>query len=337
MATLDVSRALFFGFAWLVALSGPARAQERDRGPVSIDWRAPSGCPDRFWVQRDVYRLLGGKDRGLGAAHLSARADVVERADGRWQVVLSTLRAGRRGKRELTAESCAAVASATALIVAMMIDPHAIAWAEASDSAARSELAPAAVPARAPPSRDRAPPAVRPTRSPWRGFAGPVLALHTGLAPGWPLAGGARLGLRSGGSAVSLQGLYSPNTLGRSQEDPALRGRFAVLTAGLRGCQTSAGQVLKWGGCVSADYNRIRAVGDAADPLHNWPQTAQLWTFGASGVLALRAGDRVTFPVTLEMLVPTRRPEFVFQRRATVYQPAGVVGRASFATELCFP
>jgi hypothetical protein len=58
---------------------------------------------------------------------------------------------------------------------------------------------------------------------------------------------------------------------------------------------------------------------------------------GGAGLLVIRASSHVAFPFTVEALVPTRRPEFVFVGMATVYQPAHVVGRVSLATELSFP
>jgi hypothetical protein len=295
-----------------------------------MDWRAPSECPGHSQVEGDVYRLLGSAKHSPRAP-VVARADVVEQPDGRWHVVLSTLKEGRSGRRELEAESCAALASATALILAMMIDPEAMRRADADTVVGGSRPVPAAAGPRRTPGRAPVP------SSPWRGFAGPVAAVHAGLAPRWPAAAGARLGVGSGRSRVDLQGLYSTETLGQSDEDPALRGRFALWSAGLRLCRTNGAQAVALGGCVGADYNQLQALGDAAAPLHNGSATARFWTVAMAGLLAIRAGEHVTLPVALEVLAPTRRPEFVFRGRGTVYRPAQVAGRASLAVELSFP
>jgi hypothetical protein len=105
----------------------------------------------------------------------------------------------------------------------------------------------------------------------------------------------------------------------------------------VRACQTSGGPVVALGGCLGADFSQLHAEGDAAAPLHNRPQTARLWTVAVAGLLQIRAGERVTLPFRVDVLVPTRRPEFVFEGLGTVYQPGQVAGRASFAVELSFP
>ncbi|MBN2194379.1 MAG: hypothetical protein JW751_16300 [Polyangiaceae bacterium] len=244
MAVFRLRRTVLASFASFVVLSGPVRSQEVDGGSVSIDWRAPSSCPERAQVEGDVIRLLGGTERDRSDAEpFVARADVVQQADGRWHLVLSTLEEGRPGTQERSAESCAALANATALIVGMMIDPEIMTRLDGSDAAEERKRAPATAGTRTEARPTRAPPSPRPRRSAsWRGFAGPVLATHTGLAPRWPLAGGVRLGRCPGRSLIGLEGLYSPKTVGQSPVDPALRGRFSLVTAGVRWCQTSRGR-----------------------------------------------------------------------------------------------
>ncbi len=323
------------GFVALSALGAPARAQEADHGLVSIDWRAPSGCPDRTEIEADVVRLLGERAVGrAGLEPLAVRADVAQDADGRWRVVISTPTGSRGGTRGLSGESCVAVARATALIVGMMIDPDV---GMRLDAPSPPKPAPAAASERprSEPVRVR-PPESQPTRR-WQGFVAPVFAVSTGLSPSWPLEFGARLGLRNQGSAVVLQGLRSLQTVASSDEDPALRGRFSLFSLGVGFCQTWGERTVVWGGCAAISTHRLHAEGDAGPPLRNHSRTAWFWTASGGGLFALRANRHLAFPVLAELLLPTRQPEFEFTGMGAVYRPARLGGRLSLAAELAFP
>jgi len=206
--------------------------------------QAPSGCPARSEVEADVVRLLGARSTGQARRPWgeSERRSACGRPLARRALDAED---GRSGERELEAESCAALASATALIVAMMIDPDAMRRVDASVSTRSSQRA-----------------LLRPDRTTHLGFcrksANAVVfvarirraARRCSGRPGATLAAaaGARLGVGRGGLLVGLEGLYSAETLGQSEADPALRGKFALWTAGVRACQTSGGPVVALAG-----------------------------------------------------------------------------------------
>lgn len=99
-----------------------ARAQE---ATWSLVWEAPGECPSEANVREAVAELLG--TGGPPSAPVSASA-VVERISGdRWVVQLTTVREGARGERVVEATSCPSLARATALIVALTIDPERVA------------------------------------------------------------------------------------------------------------------------------------------------------------------------------------------------------------------
>jgi hypothetical protein len=94
----------------------PARAQTQ---PIALEWKAPADCPTQDAVLGEVARVLGHVPVG---APVRSRADVARADNGRWQAQLALATTGAQSQRLLVAESCEAIASATALIVAVAIE-----------------------------------------------------------------------------------------------------------------------------------------------------------------------------------------------------------------------
>ena len=119
-------RALIAGASLFTSAS--ARADE----PLRLDfsWEAPDGCPERAQVIAEIEKLVGRTvtgEKGGGAANedgarLSVRA-VVTRAAGGLSVDITSPSNGAVRDRRVEAPSCKEVASATALIVALALDP----------------------------------------------------------------------------------------------------------------------------------------------------------------------------------------------------------------------
>src|SRR4051812_19779746 len=95
-----------------------ARAAESP-SPVQLEWDAPRGCPPVESVVEEARRNLGGTT----PHRVAARADVTEVGPEHWSVHLFTEVDGVAGERSLEANSCASLASATALILAWTVDP----------------------------------------------------------------------------------------------------------------------------------------------------------------------------------------------------------------------
>ncbi|MCA9604263.1 MAG: hypothetical protein KC619_01625 [Myxococcales bacterium] len=97
----------------------PAAAQ------LAIDWDVPAGeCPTVDAVRGEVVRLVGGTlPEDL---ELEAHA-IAEHGAGRWTLRLHTRMDGVDGERVVEGDACAPLADATALILALMIDPDAVA------------------------------------------------------------------------------------------------------------------------------------------------------------------------------------------------------------------
>src|SRR5262249_11866138 len=76
-------------------------------------------------VMVQVTKLVGAGKRAE-RARIVARADVRKVDDGRFRVELSTVTNGSEGHRVIEEKSCKAMAEATAVILAWMVDPNAV-------------------------------------------------------------------------------------------------------------------------------------------------------------------------------------------------------------------
>lgn len=111
-----------FGIALAIVWLATSSAQ------AQVRWRAEGDCPSEEQVRAEVARLLGGAIPE-DALTVDAR---VERAPSAWRL---RLRVGAEGERRLEAASCALLAEATALIVALAIDPVRVVEATETTSA----------------------------------------------------------------------------------------------------------------------------------------------------------------------------------------------------------
>lgn len=115
-------RRFFFSLALGMALVSQAHASEPGR--VTLRWSAPADCPTEETVLAEVDRLLGARapsDEPI----LDVVAEVRQKDDGAYVVRLEIPGTDGPRVREVSALSCAALGQATALILAMMIDPEA--------------------------------------------------------------------------------------------------------------------------------------------------------------------------------------------------------------------
>ncbi len=114
----------FAGFvAWLGALS-PAVALAQTPPRVALTWTAPAQCPGGSAIVAEVDRILG-EQGARPAAPLAVDARVTG-SEGAYVVEVRTTSADGPRSRSLRGKTCAAVADATALVIALAIDPNAI-------------------------------------------------------------------------------------------------------------------------------------------------------------------------------------------------------------------
>jgi len=95
-------------------------ALQKNAAAVELNWQAPPECPTRESVARDVARLSGPQ----AGQTLVANLVVTRIADTRWKVSID-LTGSAAGHRDLTADSCAQLSRAAALIIALAANPDA--------------------------------------------------------------------------------------------------------------------------------------------------------------------------------------------------------------------
>ena len=140
----------------LLPCSGPAAARARR---WVLDWHAPPGCPTGTAIQARVDALLGGP---VPLARVMRVAGEVRAQGDGWQVVLVARTGDGRARRRLQGRDCAALGEVAALVVALAIDPTAVANLDAGAVA----LLRASAPTRDPRPVDTFQPASAPTRDP---------------------------------------------------------------------------------------------------------------------------------------------------------------------------
>jgi hypothetical protein len=165
MSWAPLKRCLPIAIGTLILLRGLAWGQGLEG--LRLDWVAPAGCPNGSDVVALVEQHLGNSRASSSRINLTVQAEVTHAENERWGATVVTRLGSESGRRAFHAESCQAVAGATALIIALLIDPDAVAAQRRTQSnaaplapppaAKQSTVAPPVTPAR-PPENDPAPP-----------------------------------------------------------------------------------------------------------------------------------------------------------------------------------
>lgn len=118
----------------LLALGHVAPAHATEPGRVEFIWDAPAACPTEAEVSSRVETLLGTPLSEATNRRVSVIARVREEGDG-WNMRLFTVTPEGTRERSLDHERCDLLAEATAVVVALAIDPAAAGSLQADDDA----------------------------------------------------------------------------------------------------------------------------------------------------------------------------------------------------------
>jgi hypothetical protein len=167
------------------------------------------------------------------------------------------------------------------------------------------------------------------------------VAFSQGTLPSLDAGPGAGVGLAGKYWRLELRGSYG---LWRDQKvavstPPGAYGQFNFVAGALAGCFNLGRAGLGYGPCADVELGVVSAKGlgiNVSLPAHTlW------WAMGAGLYASLPLGHHLSLPLHVDVLVPLRRPEFVFKDDAgrvtsRVFQapPAGV--RISAGVELSF-
>lgn len=285
-------------WALIAGLGGPG---------VELEWRAPEGCPAQIEVAAEVDRLLAGR---RVEATVAVRAEVVKEGAG----FAATVAIDAAAPRTLRASGCDALARAVALVIAVAVDPIAVAGNFAEEPA----LVPAApvleppLPVVVPVVQERPEVVTRelpePPRAPVRvfhgiGVRGGMLAGATGSPTG---AVAVVYGLERGLLRVEARVLYgTPRSIMYPQGGSA---RVQALTFGGLACVAAGSEWFRVPLCLGAEVGPLigRGVDVAAPQLR-----ADAWVSGlfAAGIVA-RVHRRAAIVLATEFAVALRRPAF---------------------------
>lgn len=253
------------------------------------------------------------------SARLRVRVDATVTRDERgYRVALVTEADGARGERSLEAATCASLADATAVIVAMMLDPASAPVGPASAPVATVAASP-------PPAESGEVPPVPEAPPPERRVAGVLLAggaLDSGLGPG------TKVGLMVGGGLtidrlrLDVLGSSFASRAGRVEAAPDAGGDVTVRSLLARGCVTPSPAIVASYACAVAGAAQVSAAGFGVEAPSSG--SASFAVVGASGFTALRLTASVSLELGAEALVPLARPRFVLERVGDAHRVAPV-------------
>jgi len=333
---LPFARALLVT-AWTCLVS-PLRAGD---APFSLKWNAPEGaqCPSEAEVVAQVLQLLESS-RQSQRAFVRARADVQRTGNQRFRVDLTTEMEGRAGHRAIEEQSCQAMAEATVLILAWMIDPKAVGTPQSSE-----RDAPPSVGSDAPRTRASQPPRSLPTRavqvSPRRGEWQPVFGVEMladeGTLPSPALGAALAAGLRSDRLQLMARGALFNSVEARLPDPKATLGASFALSsvrAEICGSPIAAAPSWRMAACAGPELDRLVAHGFGVDA----PRSATVtWLSLALGADArFRLAGPFELAVALGLNLPTRRERFGLDGLGMLHRPAVASGRAALGLYLVF-
>lgn len=333
-----VSCALALGCAALAA----STAHADPLAGIDVRWSGPASCPDHGEVATEARRLLP-LDGAYEATQIEIAVQELPAPRTGYRLQLAATSASRTAERTLELATCKEAREAAGLLVALTLDPEAVAAAEAvlepPPSAAPSE-APTVPeqkpePPPSPPPAETATPKPEPPPSPAeddptpepepeeRGAAlelGPELTagalLDSSALPAVALGPFAALGFRIGTVRLSLGGFYLPGAERSAAGDGSIR---ATLIAGQLGlCALwPVGSALELGPCASGELGRYAA---RARGVTHGESDATLWAAGSAGAgAALQLTRRLALLGSVALIVPFRRPELGLQTMENAY------------------
>ena len=228
---------------WAAVWPALARAEA---GTVEIAWSAPADCPTTPDVEASVRDLLGRPPHLPDGRKLEVKARAERKHDCGWSGTIETRLGTTTGSRTIATESCRAVADATALIVALMIDPDAVA----------ARASPPATPS---PPQDPAPDITRAARRNRHGCVTRATATSSGPCAE-ALAGPDDCGRRRDVAAAQLRRGSEGRRQSRSLRARARGPRVDVGARNDRRHRAAGGRKLSFLVCVAIGLSRLRGA-----------------------------------------------------------------------------
>jgi len=346
------------GALWIAALTAVMLTSTPALADVQLKWDAPPACPRREEVLRRIRRLAGA---AVDAAQVWSAEGVISQRERTFYLKLVVRDGAHVTAREITSESCAALAGAAAvtLLFLLGIEPASKeGLANASNESATTATSPAddrersrdeagerAVGRVAPRGADaeshateRSGAASAPS-SPRRWdvlVRAPVLALDLGPAPRPSPGAGLGVGLRyRAWSAVLRAQLFARQTLSASDQDSPFGARLQRLNALVTGCRGWRSSRFQLAPCLGLGLEHLTARGFGQDVSARtrravWlePSAELVGHWYASRAVALFASGSVRLELA--------RPVLEVSGRGEVIRLAPVTAEATLGSEWIF-
>lgn len=334
---------------WLAVIAGAialrastpiAHAQEATAvlaRTFDLRWSAPAECPSDTYVATQVTRLTSRTPE----PRLEVDGKAWRDESGRWRVALVTRFGDDRGERIVDADTCDHAADATALIVAMMIDPAGVRARLDTETKAVSSEPPS------PPPADAL--AAQPPRSPDRastdsgrelqGLVAAYGAVDAGALPRAGYGGGAALGIRvpldDGPSPVRLraEGTFTFFPARRTESADGAPSADVRLITGAARVGLVYGMLVEVGPSVGYEIGSLAGEGVGVKRANNG---AALWQAALVGAGARwPARGPIGVRASAELVVPFARPEFELSD-AAIHRPSALGGRGTVGADFSF-
>lgn len=332
--------------AWIVLpallVSALAAADEPalDSG-LRLRWQAPADCPDAAFVTQAALHLLGPRpEKSLATVTVDGH---VSRVGTQFSVRLERHEASSaRGVRVLRGSTCADVAQAAALVIALMIDPEAA--LRASEQAPEEEATPepvvapepvaALAPEPAPPPAPSPPELPAQRATPWSTAVELGGGLLRGVLPGTALSLEGALVAKRGEERYELLLEVLPTRAARPDSQAAVGGRFSLVGGTLSACRSLLDVGVALGLCLGANAGRLHAEGFGVS---NPGAGSAAYVAAQGGALVLWSpGGPWDITLQASAEVACVRPRFVLGNVGDVYQPAALALRSRLGLEYSF-
>lgn len=336
---------------------------------LELTWAAPPACPTASEVKRAVMSSAATHAvETTTRPTLHARAHVSQgKAESGlpvWHVLLKTERGGSRGQREIEAESCAALAEATAVVLSLaLLEFTDEAAGDPPEEASPSGETPSTSTLHRPPVGPKNPsdkPPASAERRPSRAEQPPPeekLVRSTPVPQRRRSLGHFALSARGGFNVGSLPRLAPGAAFGAawlpgpfrfelgaqmwgaqsaSIDDTPAGADLSLKSLGARGCvEALRAKRFALSPCIGSEFHQMTAQGFGSDSNYD---AAAYWPALLGGVLGVaRVTSRLALRAEVEGRVPLARPRFFVERMGTVHEIPGFSVTSLFGAEVHFP